>query len=63
MSAPQMFLRILTVLLGGPNYGQNSLCYSPTESDPKYSERAKDIGELISDPHFPKIHQIYFVPK
>jgi hypothetical protein len=33
------------------------------ESDPKYSERAKDIGELISDPHFPKIHQIYFVPK
>jgi hypothetical protein len=40
-----------------------ALLLADLENDPKYSERAKEIGELISDLHFPKVHRIYFVPK
>jgi hypothetical protein len=32
-------------------------------NDPRYSERVKHIGELLADPRFPTIDQIYFVPK
>jgi hypothetical protein len=40
-----------------------ALLLADSENDPKYSERAKHIGELIADPRFPKVAQIYFVPK
>jgi hypothetical protein len=40
-----------------------ALLLTDLESDPRYSERARCIGELITDPRFPKADQIYFVPK
>jgi hypothetical protein len=40
-----------------------ALLLADLESDPKYSERAKRIGELMADPRFPKADQIYFVKK
>jgi hypothetical protein len=40
-----------------------ALLLADLESDPKYNERAKHIGELMADPQFPKADQIYFVPK
>lgn len=40
-----------------------ALLLADLENDPKYSERAKHIGELMADPAFPKVDQIYLVPK
>jgi hypothetical protein len=40
-----------------------ALLLADLENDPKYSKRAKHIGELMADPRFPKADQIYFVPK
>ncbi len=64
MSAPQMVFENIDRAPWWPKlWTEFALLLADLESDPKYSERAKDIGELISDPHFPKVHQIYFVPK
>lgn len=39
------------------------LLLADLKDDPRYRERVKHIGELLADPKFPKIDQIYFVPK
>lgn len=40
-----------------------ALLLSDLINDPKYSECIKHIGELLADPGFPKVEQIYFVPR
>jgi hypothetical protein len=40
-----------------------SLLLADLINDSKYSDRVKHIGELLADPHFPTIEQIYFVPR
>jgi hypothetical protein len=40
-----------------------SLLLADLINDPKYSERVMDIGKLLADPGFPKVEQIYFVPR
>jgi hypothetical protein len=40
-----------------------SLLLADLRDDPKYSDRVKRFGELLADPRFPAIEQIYFVHK
>jgi hypothetical protein len=40
-----------------------ALLLADLEDDPKYRERARHISNLLADPRFPAIEQIYFVPQ
>lgn len=64
MSAPQMLLENIDRAPWWPKlWTEFSLLLHDLENDPKYRERAKNIDELMSDPRFPKVDQIYFLPK
>jgi hypothetical protein len=40
-----------------------ALLLADLKDDPKYRERARHISNLLADPRFPAIEQIYFVPQ
>jgi hypothetical protein len=64
MAAPQMVLENIDHAPWWPKlWTEFALLLADLESDPRYSERAKHICELMADPQFPKADRIYFVPK
>jgi len=64
MSEPQMAMENIDRAPWWPKlWTEFALLLADLENDSKYSERAKHIGELMSDPRFPKADRIYFVPQ
>lgn len=39
------------------------LLMADLRDDPRYSNRVKHLRELLADPQFPTVEQIYFIPK
>jgi hypothetical protein len=64
MSARDMVLENINRAPSWPTlHSEVALLLVDLWNDPKYGERVKHISSLLDDPRFPRVEQIYFVPK